>query len=128
MPGILAGWRPDIQGKQRPGTPLQTPHVLVKTTHGQVQGFIVDLYDNPDPESTYRPGTESIERVTGTTAVFLGIPYAQPPIIEGRFKVISLNLNVVPLFRDVICFSLRDGTKVGSCCKLLTSDLPALNQ
>nr|CAD7454819.1 unnamed protein product [Timema tahoe] len=50
------------------------------------QGFKVYLYDNPDPKSGYRPGQTPVERIQGEVTVFLGIPYALPPIQEGRFK------------------------------------------
>nr|CAD7263000.1 unnamed protein product [Timema shepardi] len=86
LPGVLRGWRPDLQGKQRPDS-LQLPRdVTVTTTYGQVQGFKVYLYDNPDPKSGYRPGQTPVERIQGEVTVFLGIPYALPPIQEGRFK------------------------------------------
>ncbi|XP_065165136.1 neuroligin-2 isoform X3 [Atheta coriaria] len=88
LPGILGGWREDIQGKLRADSMnINRPRdITVKTKHGPVQGFKVYLYDNPDPDSLYRYGSEFIEREFGTTDVFLGIPYAQPPTQEGRFK------------------------------------------
>jgi hypothetical protein len=52
-----------------------------------VQGFKVNLYDNPDPKSGYRPGLTPVDRIYGTTTVFLGIPYALPPVRDGRFRV-----------------------------------------
>ncbi|XP_017782173.1 PREDICTED: neuroligin-4, Y-linked isoform X2 [Nicrophorus vespilloides] len=86
LPGILADWREDLQGTRREGSNHNNQFVHVKTKYGNVQGFKVYLYDNPDPDSYYRPVSEHIHQVTGTTTVFLGIPYALPPTGEGRFK------------------------------------------
>lgn len=86
LPGVLGGWREDLQGKKREETREKLRDVFVETTHGNVQGFQVYLYDNPDPNSLYRPGAEFIEKIQGVSSAFLGIPYAQPPVNEGRFK------------------------------------------
>lgn len=88
LPGILGGWRPDLQGKQRPDSPRQDTDrdVHVRTPYGEVQGFRVYLYDDPFPERGYRPVSTTVERVRGNVTVFLGIPYALPPVKEGRFK------------------------------------------
>lgn len=57
------------------------------TNYGQVQGFKVRLYDDPNPKSFYRPWhNNGVERVMGECSAFLGIPYAIPPTFEGRFK------------------------------------------
>ncbi|XP_065332754.1 neuroligin-like protein glit-1 isoform X2 [Cloeon dipterum] len=88
QPGILAGWRPDLQGRQRPDSInlINDRDVYVSTPFGQIQGFKVHLYDNPNPLSYYRPGQSPVDRIQGNCSVFLGIPYAQPPVREGRFK------------------------------------------
>lgn len=89
LPGVLGQWRPDLQGKERADSKQQQQQqdVFVSTKYGQVQGFKVLLYDNPLPESGYRPFQTPVERKQGEVAVFLGIPYAAPPINEGRFRV-----------------------------------------
>lgn len=86
FPGILGGWREDLQGKQRRDSLLLDRDVFVTTSYGQVQGFKVHLYDNPDPKSFYRPWHTTVDRIMGECSVFLGIPYALPPTYEGRFK------------------------------------------
>ncbi|XP_026669424.1 cholinesterase isoform X2 [Ceratina calcarata] len=84
LPGVLGGWREDLQGRERPDSKDLDRDVTVGTIYGQVQGFKVRLYD--DPRAMHRPWSLPVERVTKTVNVFLGIPYALPPTREGRFK------------------------------------------
>ncbi|XP_012274823.1 cholinesterase isoform X2 [Orussus abietinus] len=84
LPGILGGWRENLQGKERPDSKNLDRDIYVTTDYGQVQGFKVYLYDNP--EARHRPWSVPVERVTKSVNVFLGIPYAMPPTKEGRFK------------------------------------------
>ncbi|XP_078046970.1 carboxyl ester lipase-like protein Gli isoform X1 [Augochlora pura] len=84
LPGILGGWREDLQGKERADSKSLDRDVIVTTAYGQVQGFKVYLYD--DPQARHRPWSLPVERVTKHVNVFLGIPYAMPPIREGRFR------------------------------------------
>lgn len=90
LPGILGRWRPDLQGKERTDSKQLDRDVFVSTKYGQIQGFKVHLYDNPLPENGYRPFQTPVERKQAEVAVFLGIPYAAPPINEGRFRVCLL--------------------------------------
>ncbi|XP_069937228.1 uncharacterized protein, partial [Cherax quadricarinatus] len=90
--GVLDGWRPDLQGEQRPaekpGQNLPLADVFVTTDSGKVQGFYVYLYDKPGVRPNDRPVNKPIhqQRHIFNVTTFLGIPYAKPPIIEGRFK------------------------------------------
>ncbi|KAI5712649.1 hypothetical protein M8J75_010218 [Diaphorina citri] len=88
LPGVLGGWRTDLQGKLRPDSfnLNSNKDLFVKTPYGQIQGFKVNLYDNPHPEYSVRPEYNPVEKVQGNVSVFLGIPYAMPPVNEGRFK------------------------------------------
>jgi Carboxylesterase type B len=82
----------------------------VKTPYGQIQGFKVNLYDNPHPEYSVRPEYNPVEKVQGNVSVFLGIPYAMPPVNEGRFKVSEIWVSSVEL---QVCFlSLKNYVKV----------------
>lgn len=85
---MLGGWRPDLQGKKRLESEHRQRDVIVMTPYGQIQGFNVYLFDNPFPDFRYE--ASYIDKIQGTVSVFLGIPYALPPINEGRFKVCSL--------------------------------------
>jgi neuroligin len=60
--------------------------IFVQTNYGEIQGFKVHLYDNPDPNSFYRPWHQNVDRIFSECSTFLGIPYALPPTYEGRFK------------------------------------------
>jgi neuroligin len=89
FPGILGGWREDLQGTFRRDSlsNQQDRDVFVTTNYGQVQGFRVWMYDDPNPNSFYRPWhSQGVDRKMGECSVFLGIPYALPPTFEGRFK------------------------------------------
>lgn len=86
FPGILGGWRDDLQGKERRDSRQLPRDIFVNTNFGQVQGFKVYIYDDPDPRSGYRPWRTPVERVKGEASVFLGIPYSRPPVAEGRFR------------------------------------------
>ncbi|XP_076029302.1 cholinesterase-like isoform X2 [Oratosquilla oratoria] len=91
--GVLGPWRDDLQGEQRPSEipgetlPL-TEDLMVNTDTGQVQGFFVYLYDEPRLREDMRPVNRplNLQYHIRNVSVFLGIPYARPPILEGRFK------------------------------------------
>ncbi|KAK6618095.1 hypothetical protein RUM44_002537 [Polyplax serrata] len=85
-PGVIGGWKENLQGKFRLLSPQEKRDIFVTTSYGQIQGFQVYLYDTPDPYSQYRPGETPVEKIKGNVSVFLGIPYATPPVRDGRFK------------------------------------------
>ena len=67
-------------------------NVRVSTDTGTVQGFYVYLYDRPGLRPEEWPVTKplDLQRPYLNVTVFLGIPYAQQPVNEGRFKVTYL--------------------------------------
>ena len=87
--GILAGWRDDLQGQRRPESSFLNPYIEVRTRLGPVTGFVVQLYDKPRlPEELWPANLQlELQKHQLNVSTFLGIPYAQAPIAEGRFKV-----------------------------------------
>ena len=57
-----------------------------------MQGFYVYLYDKPGVRHNERPVNKPIhqQRYIMNVSTFLGIPYAKPPLLEGRFKVCTV--------------------------------------
>lgn len=51
-----------------------------------VQGFKVKIYDGPLVPLPARPGVASVDKVQAVISSFVGIPYAKPPVNEGRFR------------------------------------------
>lgn len=96
LPGVLGGWKPHLQGRPRDNWQALDRDILVDTKYGKVQGFKAYLYDDPDPRSGYRPGQTPVERIRANVSVFLGIPYALPPVKEARFRV-SMDQVSIPL-------------------------------
>lgn len=70
--------------------------------------FQVYLYDNPDPDSGYRPWLTPVERIQGEVSVFLGIPYARPPVLEGRFKVRLFLKDTVTMCVCCVCVHTKN--------------------
>ena len=87
--GILAGWRDDLQGQKRPEAAFMNPYIEVQTRLGPVTGFIVQMYDKPKlPEELWPANLQlELQKHQLNVSTFLGIPYAQAPVDEGRFKV-----------------------------------------
>lgn len=112
LPGVLGGWKPHLQGRPRDNWQALDRDILVDTKYGKVQGFKAYLYDDPDPRSGYRPGQTPVERIRANVSVFLGIPYALPPVKEARFRV-----SMDPVFSSESSFEIN---------KLLRQSLAAI--
>jgi hypothetical protein len=76
-----------LQGECRPGCENLRRDVTVNTNYGRVNGFLVYLYDGPRVPEFDRPGVANVDKIKGRVSVFLGIPYAQPPVGEARLMV-----------------------------------------
>ncbi len=84
---MLGGWLPELQGECRPGCENLPRDVHINTNYGRVNGFLVYLYDGPRVPEFDRPGVANVDKIKATVSVFLGVPYAQPPIGEARLMV-----------------------------------------
>lgn len=66
---------------------VQERDISVTTPYGRIRGFYTHLFDGPGVVLGDRPGVYHSGKLWRTVSTFLGIPYAQPPVNEGRFKV-----------------------------------------
>ena len=66
---------------------VQERDISVTTPYGRIRGFYVHLFDGPGVPIGDRPGVYHNGKLWRTISTFLGIPYAMPPVNEGRFKV-----------------------------------------
>lgn len=84
-------WRTDLMGTCRPdfAANIVDKDVSVTTPYGRIRGFYVYLFDGPGVAIGDRPGPNHFRKLWRTVSTFLGIPYATPPVNEGRFKVID---------------------------------------
>jgi hypothetical protein len=88
--GVFDEWRPDLMGTCRPdyASNVQERDISVTTPYGRIRGFYVHLFDGPGVPIGDRPGVYHNGKLWRRISTFLGIPYATPPVNEGRFKVI----------------------------------------
>jgi len=86
--GVFDEWRPDLMGTCRPdfAANIIDKDVSVTTPYGRIRGFFVHLFDGPGVALGDRPGPNHYRKLWRTVSTFLGIPYATPPVNEGRFK------------------------------------------
>ena len=105
--GVFDEWRPDLMGTCRPdfAANIIDKDVSVTTPYGRIRGFFVHLFDGPGVALGDRPGPNHYRKLWRTVSTFLGIPYATPPVNEGRFKVISTHC-AYKAFDFVVRYSL----------------------
>ena len=103
--GVFEEWRPDLMGTCRPdyAANVQERDITVTTPYGRIRGFYVHLFDGPGVQPADRPGVYNQGKLWRTVSTFLGIPYATPPINEGRFKVISFSCKLFAIH----CFNVE---------------------
>ncbi|EFX72170.1 hypothetical protein DAPPUDRAFT_308571 [Daphnia pulex] len=65
---------------------VQERDISVTTPYGRIRGFYVHLFDGPGVPIGDRPGVYHNGKLWRRISTFLGIPYATPPVNEGRFK------------------------------------------
>ena len=85
-----------LQGECRPGCENLPRDITINTNYGRVNGFLVYLYDGPRVPEFDRPGVANVDKIKASVSVFLGVPYAQPPIGEARLMV-STNIFLCPI-------------------------------
>ena len=87
--GVFNDWRSDLMGQCRPdyAANVQERDVAVMTPYGRIRGFFVQLFDGPGVNIGDRPGVYHTGKIWRTVSTFLGVPYATPPVDQGRFKV-----------------------------------------
>jgi len=86
--GVYDEWRSDLMGICRPdfAANILDKDVSVTTPYGRIRGFYVYLFDGPGVPIGDRPRPNHFSKLWRTVSTFLGIPYATPPVNEGRFK------------------------------------------
>jgi hypothetical protein len=66
---------------------VQKRVISVTPPYGRIRGFYVHFSDGPEVPIGDRPGVYHNGKLWRRISTLLGIPYATPPVNEGRFKV-----------------------------------------
>lgn len=114
---------------------VQERDISVTTPYGRIRGFYVHLFDGPGVPIGDRPGVYHNGKLWRKISTFLGIPYATPPVNEGRFKVFpstkkicdnrSGKLMIVFYFLNVILATQTEKSmEYMGCCRFWASVSP----